>query len=189
MIQGKIIDFVPLSANHNEFMVSLLNNQEIAFLEGRTEPMVSIEKQDNWYRNNLNSPHQYLIIQPKNDTKPVGYMSMKITDKVSGSALLGIKLPPESQRKGYGLDAVKTLMNHCFFTFNLHRLYSYILEYNEGSQHLFINKCGWRIEGTEKKSIFARGEYHDRLMLAILREEFIKNETDPFYNPFASGNH
>lgn len=185
MIHGKLIDLVPLNSSHSEFMISMLNDQEIAYLEGRTEPMISIEKQENWYRNNLNSPHQYFIMQTKDDAKPVGYMSLKITNQVSRNALLAAKIIPEAQKKGYGVDSMKTMSGHSFFTFNIHRLYTYVLEYNIGSQRLTA-RLGWRTEGVEKKSTFVRGKFHDRLIYAILREEFVENEKDPFYNPFAS---
>ena len=39
-------------------------------------------------------------------------------------------------------------------------------------QKLYCNKCGWKIEGTKRKAVFKGNQYHDELIVAILREEY-----------------
>jgi RimJ/RimL family protein N-acetyltransferase len=183
MIEGKIINIVALSDEHLDFMLNMLNNQEIAYLEGRTEALISKSKQKNWFDNNLASENHYLIINSKDGKDMYGYMSFKITNKVSRDGHIAIKLVSNARGKGIAIDALKTAMRFYFFNFNIHRLHSHIIAYNIPSQKLFIEKCGWRKEGNAVKSIYINGKYHDNYLVAILKEEFIKNEIDSFYNP------
>ncbi len=188
MIEGKLINLTALSSKHLDFMLSLLNNQDIAYLEGRAESLISIEKQKAWFEKSVYSSNQYYVIETKLESLPVGYMSLKIQNNISGNAQLAIKLTPNAQGKGFGTDAVKIITRHCFFTFNLHRLYSHIVAYNTPSQKMFLDKCFWRKEGVEKESVYTNGQYHDNILIALLKNEFISNEKDVFYNPLSNQN-
>ena len=47
-----------------------------------------------------------------------------------------------------------TVMKYCFEELNLNRIDGSIIEYNVPSQKLYINKCGWTVEGTKRQSVF-----------------------------------
>lgn len=185
MIQGKLIEFVALSSEYEEFMMELLNNQEISYFEGKVEPLISIDRQRKWFADNINTKNQYLIIKSIENHTLLGYISFKMTNEVSRDGHIAIKLAKNAQGKGIGTDSLKLAMKYFFLKFNIHRLHSHIVEYNIASQKLFINKCGWRVEGRSVKSLYINGKYYDNLQVAILQEEFIVNEKDSFYNPFA----
>lgn len=85
-----------------------------------------------------------------------------------------MKLRNASRGKGIAQDAVMTLMRYAFKELNLNRLDGAIIEYNKPSQKLYIDRCGWKIEGVKRKSIFKNGEYHDNIMVSILAEEYEK---------------
>jgi len=63
-------------------------------------------------------------------------------------------------------------MKYAFEELQLNRLEGSIIEYNEASKKLYCNKCGWKIEGTKRKAVFKGNQYHDELIVAILREEY-----------------
>lgn len=186
MIKGKIIELVALSSEHELFMMDLINDQEIAYWEGRVEPVISIEKQRKWFAESLSSNNHYLIIRSIAAKQLLGYISFKITNPTSKDGHLAIKLVKEAHNKGIGTDALKTAMRYYFLTFNMHRLHSHIAEYNIASQKLFVVKCGWRKEGVAVKSVYINGSYYDNFLIALLKEEFILNEKDTFYNPISS---
>ena len=46
------------------------------------------------------------------------------------------------------------------------------LDINAGAQKL-LSKCGFVLEGRERKSVYMNAEMHDKLNYAILKEEFL----------------
>ena len=74
---------------------------------------------------------------------------------------------------GIGTDGVYATMRYAFEELQLNRLYSSILEYNIASQKLYA-KCGWKVEGNYRRSIFKNNAYHDELAIAILRDEYFE---------------
>lgn len=183
MIYGKTIKLVALSSDHHQFMLSLLNDEETAHNEGKVEFPVSIDAQRLWYEKYLHNrnAHSFIIMSKEDDTI-YGYLSFKILNEVSRNGHLAIKLCKEARGKGYGTDALKTAMKFLFFQYNMHRLTSHIIDYNIASQKLFIDKCGWKKEGTAREAIYMNGKYYDNILIGILKEDFIKNEKDNFYN-------
>jgi RimJ/RimL family protein N-acetyltransferase len=150
--------------------------------------VTSREMQKKWLIDNVYSNNFYFIIVEKISNNPCGYISLKIKNEYTRDGHLAIKLNNSSQGRGLGLDAIKTAMSYFFFTINLYRLHSHIIDFNFVSQHVFINKCGWRKEGVGVKSIYIKGKYHDNYYVAILKDEFIEIEKDQFYNLMLNGN-
>jgi len=183
MIKGKKIYLEALSGEHESFMLSLLNDQEISYYEGKVEQLISREKQRNWVQSSLTSRNHYLIIKSLENNESLGYISFKLTNEISRDGHLAIKLAPGNQGKGISVDAVKTVMKHYFYNFNMHRLHGFIIDYNDPSLMLFLGKCHWKKEGVLREACYINGKYHDFINVAILKQEFLAEETDEFYNP------
>lgn len=182
MIIGKKIYLRPLENSDLDFMLTLINNQELAFWEGRNEFLISKEQQKKWFLENINSGHRFIICD--NETHhPLGYFSFKYTNKVAKSGLVAIKLVKESRGKNIGTDALKTGMSFLFNKMNLHRLHTHIISYNEASKKLF-EKCFWTIEGKERESIFMNSNYYDNYLLSILDHEYHLHEDSYYKNLF-----
>lgn len=183
MLRGKRIVLRTLNKTDASFMLDLLNDQSISKLEGKNELLVNEIQQHNWLESNLLSKDRLsLIICDAKSKEDVGYISFKYTNKISNCGHVGIKISNKFQGKGYGTDALKTFMSYLFFSINLHRLQSHIIDFNKGSLKLFVEKCGWKKEGVARKSVYIDGTYNDNIMIGILKEDYIKFENDSFYN-------
>ncbi|HQN17021.1 MAG TPA: GNAT family protein [Bacteroidales bacterium] len=182
MIKGKKIFLEALSGEHESFMLSLLNDQEIAYYEAKVEQLISIEKQRSWLQSSITSRNHYLIIKSLKNNESLGYISFKLTNEISRDGHLSIKLAPGNQGKGIGVDAIKTAMKYYFYNFNMHRLHGFIIDYNAPSQMLFLGKCHWKKEGILREACYINGKYHDFICVAILKQEFLDEEKDEFYN-------
>lgn len=184
MICGKSIKLLSLSSEHHQFMLSLLNDEETAYFEGKVEFPISIDDQQLWFDKYLiNKNSRSFIIAPMNEESLYGYMSFKMLNDISRNGHVAIKLSKEARGKGIGTDALKTLMKFLFFQYNMHRLSTHIVEYNYASQKLFIETCGWKKEGIIRDAIYINGRYYDNILLGILKDDFMENEKDDFYNP------
>jgi len=77
------------------------------------------------------------------DGKHIGNCTYYDINETKGEAELGIMLGNRDYwDKGYGTDAITTLVNHIFHQTNLKRIYLKTLDWNTGAQKCF-KKCGF----------------------------------------------
>lgn len=73
--------------------------------------------------------------------------------------------------RGYGTEVVELMLRYAFNTLQLHRVHLRVAAYNVRALRCY-GKCGFRVEGIERQSFQVDGEWHDDLLMAILREEW-----------------
>ena len=77
--------------------------------------------------------------------------------------------------KGYGTEATRLMVAHAFETLNLNRVWLTVYEYNPRGVRAY-EKAGFRLEGRLRQDCFREGRYWDALFMAILREDWEKQE-------------
>jgi RimJ/RimL family protein N-acetyltransferase len=101
----------------------------------------------------------------------VGMVSLTRIDYVHRhaefNAMVGEKT---SQNRGVGTAATRAMLRHGFFDLNLHRIYVAILRSNIGSIRM-CEKAGFRAEGTIREGAYKNGNYHDLLLMGVLKSE------------------
>jgi RimJ/RimL family protein N-acetyltransferase len=80
-------------------------------------------------------------------------------------------LTSDQRGKGYGTEATKLLVDYLFLSKNLIRIQAHTDAKNTASQKALKN-VGFKKEGIIRKSAFARGEWRDRALFSILREQW-----------------
>ncbi len=73
--------------------------------------------------------------------------------------------------QGIGLEAYRLLLNYAFNERNFHRIEAQVLENNIASLKMH-QRCGFKIEGTMRESIFKNGQWQNQIILSILENEF-----------------
>ena len=87
------------------------------------------------------------------------------------NASCGIMIGDTTVReKGYGTDAVMTLMRYAFEELGFERLDTTIIAHNEASLNLYVGKCGWVEEGRKKNWYWRRNRYWDKVILGITKD-------------------
>lgn len=90
-------------------------------------------------------------------------------------AELGIAIgEKEYWGRGYGTDAVKTLLTHIFEETDLQRVYLFTYAENVRAQRSF-EKCGFRKTGRTPKSSLDRSA-HDEVRMEIYRDEWLARQ-------------
>ena len=90
-------------------------------------------------------------------------------------ALTALKIGEENFRgRGYGSDAIMTIMSYAFYEVGLNKVWSLILPYNKASYNAYVKKCSWKVEGKLRKHIFRKGKFYDLLYVSALKEDFEK---------------
>ncbi len=106
----------------------------------------------------------------------IGTIGWGDLDWKNRSACLGIVIAEkEYWGGGYGTDAVTALVGFAFNEMNLHRIYLSVFEFNDRAIRCY-EKCGFRHEGRAREALFRDGKYHDHLLMAVLRQEFVDED-------------
>lgn len=75
------------------------------------------------------------------------------------------------QNRGYGRDAIVTLLRFGFDTLGLHSISIRANEQNERAVHLY-SSIGFVETGREREAVFMRGRFHDHLCFDMLEDEY-----------------
>lgn len=87
---------------------------------------------------------------------------------------MGIAIGKAWQGKGYGTDAMKTLIDFIFQYIAVQKIKLQVFSFNQAAIRSY-EKCGFTKEGTLRQEIFRFGTFHDILLFGLLRSEWEKN--------------
>lgn len=171
-IKGKFVTLRAIEKDDLELMRKMMNDPEIENLVVGWAFPVSKYQQNQWYENNINNNNNIRFIIETPDDGAVGLATLTDIDWKNRKAYHGIKLANQRNRtKGIGTDTVMAIMRYAFNELQLNRLDGNWFEANTASQNLYI-KCGWKIEGKQRKSIYKNGEYRDLVVVGVLKEDY-----------------
>ena len=83
---------------------------------------------------------------------------------------MGYALVAGERGKGRGTEAVEIMVDYLFLSRDIVRIQATTDTKNIGSQKV-LEKVGFTKEGTIRKEEFVRGEWRDKYLYSILREE------------------
>lgn len=101
----------------------------------------------------------------------IGGCSIKEIDYKNSHASLGLFFGKNHQGKGYGQDSLKEICNYIFQELNLNKVKLRVFSFNTQGIACY-KKVGFIQEGIARKEVFRRGEYHDSIIMGLLRSEF-----------------
>jgi RimJ/RimL family protein N-acetyltransferase len=105
---------------------------------------------------------------------PIGNCGFHGINWKEGDSEIGMMIGEKAyQSQGYGTKALKMMLEYGFNTLNLYRVSANAYAFNERSLRMQL-KCGLKIEGISRQAIFKNGQYHDKVMLGILKEEWLR---------------
>ena len=105
------------------------------------------------------------------DGEVVGDCSLHFIDKHNRTCDVGIALGKPYWNKGYGQDALKTLVEYAFKHHNMHRVGLEVLADDARAVGCY-RKVGFVEEGRLRRRDWVNGSYHDVLLMGILDEEW-----------------
>ena len=116
----------------------------------------------------------------------LGNVGFNSVDLLNRTATMGIMLGNSNyQRKGYGIEAVKLILDYGFSFLNLRNISLNVFEYNEVAYNLY-KKIGFKEAGRLRKAVEIMGKTYDVIIMDMLKEEFqsvyIKRELEKRYN-------
>ena len=116
----------------------------------------------------------------------LGNIGFNSLDIINRNGALGVLIGnPRHQRKGYGTEALKLILDYGFSFLNLRNISLSVFEYNEPAYNLY-KKVGFKEAGRLRKAVEIMGKTYDVIIMDMLKEEFqsvyIKRELEKRYN-------
>ncbi|HNY84183.1 MAG TPA: GNAT family protein [Anaerolineaceae bacterium] len=145
--------------------------------------IMSLASEEIWFEGMLKKPfsEQVLVIEvadcqdiPQPEWQPIGTISFNQVDTVNRNGELGIVIGEKAYwNRGFGSEAIRTLLDYGFFELNLHRIFLRVNASNQRGLKAYT-KVGFIHEGTLREASFGKGHYQDVHIMSILRPEWDK---------------
>jgi len=175
VLSGEAAVLRPLRAADRVLSVRWRNDPEIRDgILGYRFP-VTAEMEADWVNSVLKDQSRtrvILAIEEKSDGAFVGFVYLNNIDWFARNAEFGILIGERSRHgKGLAREALALVVDYAFKTLNLQRLYLRVVAFNKRALRLYRG-FGFVQEGIQRQHAFARGRYHDVVLMGLLRGEF-----------------
>jgi RimJ/RimL family protein N-acetyltransferase len=115
----------------------------------------------------------HLAIIDKKSQNYIGGTGLRTVDNNRAIIDIGYAIAPKFQGKGYGTEAVGTLVYEAFAKRGAERIFANVFAGNQSSRNV-VEKLGFQFEGTQRRAHFKRGQWLDVWLLAITRPDWDK---------------
>lgn len=172
IIYGEKIKLRAIESEDNAILLEMMNDPDIEMMVGGYSWPSSMAEQMKWFSKlENNSSILRCIIANKENDEAIGTLILNEIDMKNGTGHIHIKIANGSERgKGYGTDAINTIVSYAFSELRLNCIFANILAYNEASVHLF-EKCGFSRDGILRSRVFKQGKYVDLLSYSKLSSD------------------
>jgi RimJ/RimL family protein N-acetyltransferase len=171
MIAGEQIILRALERDDLERCYRWMNDPAIVWTL-KTRYPIPFQGEAQWLERAVTPSHteRHFAIERKSDRAHIGNASLHEIDWVSRSAAFGLFLgEPASWNRGFGSDAIRTLVTFAFREMNLRKLRVNVFDYNERAKHVLLGQ-GFVQEGKLAQEFFRDGTYHDIVILSVFRD-------------------
>jgi RimJ/RimL family protein N-acetyltransferase len=114
---------------------------------------------------------RHFAIERKDDRSHIGNASLHGIDWISRSSWFGLFIgEPTAWNRGFGGDAIGTLVRFAYEEMNLQKLRINVFDYNERAKHVLTSQ-GFVMEGKLVRDFYREGAWHDIVIYSIFREK------------------
>jgi RimJ/RimL family protein N-acetyltransferase len=178
MIEGKRVRLRSLELSDLDEIMKHWNDMELRNLVGSADhgPM-SRNDEEEWIKSTWKQRQErkafHFAIETITDNKLIGGTGLFEIDWTSRSAMLGISIyNPEYWGKGYGEESMNLLLSFAFRNLNLNRAELDTFDFNKRAQKCYL-KVGFKEVGRRRKARFIDGQYHDDMIMDVLKDEWL----------------
>ncbi len=178
MIEGSIVNLRAFDIDDAAHMFRWRNDAEVVEYLNVRYPTPLVREGD-FMRRRGTAPQSFtnahFVVETK-DGLPIGHVGLNIASAEDRNAHLGMMIGEKDHwSRGYGADALKTLLRFAFGEMNLHRVDLTVDAANVRGIACY-RKCGFVEEGRLRDARYQHGEFADQVVMGILRPEFYAGE-------------
>ena len=116
------------------------------------------------------STERHFAIERRDDRSHIGNASIHDIDWVSRTGWFGLFIgEPAAWNRGFGTDAIRTLVRFAFEEMNLRKLRIHVFDYNEKAKHVLLAQR-FIEEGKLRRDFYREGVFHDIVILSTFRD-------------------
>jgi len=136
----------------------------------------SLAEEERWYERMLEAPAAEHVLAidalDQDHWRLIGTCGLHKFDWRARAAEAGISIGDKTYwNKGHGTNVMRLLLQHGFDTLNLNRVYLSVYANNLRAIRCY-EKTGFVLEGRMRQAHYQNGEYHDILLMSVLRSEW-----------------
>jgi RimJ/RimL family protein N-acetyltransferase len=183
VISGRTVCLRGLEREDFKLMHRWLNDGEV-MQWARSQPdnaasMEAVEKEFELDLKGENPHRRTFIVTQVGSDRPIGWASMRWWRPFSTTADIGLVIAEKGLRgKGIGTEATMLLVKEAFDQLHMHKVELWTRADNKAAQEV-AKKCGFRLEGRDRETVYFDGEFHDGLAFGVLEREFRKAFANP----------
>ncbi len=173
MYTGKLVKLRAYKAEDIEKAQAYINDPEIKHLLTPTVPFPVTLEDEKTFINGISAfKDNYSFAIDTLEGRYIGGCGLNSVDWKNRTCVVGIFIGDKNYwNKGYGSDAMTVLIQFIFNEMNLNRIQLNVYGFNERAIRSY-EKCGFVKEGVLRKSLYKAGQYHDEIIMSILKEEY-----------------
>ncbi|MBD3184288.1 GNAT family N-acetyltransferase [Candidatus Poribacteria bacterium] len=173
-IVGDRIYLRPLNVDDTDRYVSWLSDAEIRSYLGNAFPCNNLREKEYLEGLYKNDKDVILGIILNRDDKHIGGVGLHDISLPNSRAELGIMIgEKDCWSKGYGVEAIRLMLEYGFAQLNLNRIYLRVMSYNKRAIRCY-EKTGFKHEIVMQQHIYKDGQYFDDYVMGILKEEWLE---------------
>lgn len=177
--RSKTVTAVELAAVEHSDLEEILkwrNDRELSFTMTATPMPSTMQQVESWYASTNADRNQALLgIYSQEPKQLIGLFRLMYIDWISRVAELGIYIGPREFRgSGRGAQSLIQGLHYGFESLNLNKIWLRVISTNLPAIKLY-KSLAFVEEGLLKEHFFAKGEYHDLIVMALTRQQFVEN--------------
>jgi RimJ/RimL family protein N-acetyltransferase len=177
LLAGEKVCLRPYDESDMPYLLEWYNDYELNRFAGWSSGKVNASKLRYNMARSFGSDPMNLMIDNL-EGKPIGTIQLYEIDEQDKSCKLGIRIGDRDYwSRGYGTDAVKTLVKYAFMNMGLYRVALRVYEFNDRAARCY-EKCGFKYEGRSRKSAYIDGDYYDEILMGVLKNEFLERNQE-----------
>lgn len=173
MLKGHKTFIRPLEEDDLDILYQWYNDQEVNYWSSGAWPLNTLQSKEQLAVKFLDgSPDTYSYAILDENSEHIGVIGFKEVNMPGRSCAIFIVIGNKKYwGKSYGTDALITFIRFLFGQWNFHRISLDTWEQNIRAIKAY-EKAGFKIEGRQREARFVLGNYHDAILMGLLRDEF-----------------
>jgi len=171
--QGNKVNVRSLNREDLLNIVKWKSDPEIADLVRGGPIYTSIELENKRFDRSLDGTDTLRLLVETKQKKAIGFISLGEIDKENKKAELGMLIGEKDfWDRGYGTDALITLLDYLFTKLDFNRVGLEVFDYNHRAKKAY-EKIGFKVEGIQRQGLFRGDAFHDIYIMGILKQDFL----------------
>lgn len=171
-IDGDRIFFSPINPNDYEIYTKWVNDPEVSDNLGINTQNYTFGKEKDLLESLSKDNNAFAIIE-KETQSVIGNISLFSINNAARHCEVGIFIGNKKYRSnGFGAEALKLILNYGFNQLNLKSVNLRVFSYNTAAIKCY-EKVGFKHAGRIRQTRFYNGDYHDEVIMDLLKSEFI----------------